>query len=111
MKRDSPAVRKIKNEKGKFNENQKNHNIDFDCSIKLEKFIFVLGDVDSDGKISVTDARPALRQAVGLESFDELQFRAAKVNGSTNVSVNDARSFLRAAVGLKPGNDRLVKIK
>lgn len=63
----------------------------------------MLGDVDSDGKISVTDDLPALRQAVGLESFDELQFRAAIVNDSTNVSVNDVRSILRAAVGLESG--------
>lgn len=63
----------------------------------------MLGDVDSDGKISVTNDLPALRQAVGLESFDELQFRAAIVNGSTNVSVNDVRSILRAAVGLESG--------
>ena len=63
----------------------------------------MLGDVDSDGKISVFDDLPALRQAVGLESFDELQFRAAIVNDSTNVSVNDVRSILRAAVGLESG--------
>ena len=62
----------------------------------------VLGDVDCDGKISVADARAALRTAVGLDVISGAVRTAACISHAPDnaVSVSDARSILRAAVGL-----------
>ncbi len=57
------------------------------------------GDVDGDGKVDVSDARAALRAAVGLEKPDAKQTAAADVDGDGKVTVNDAREILRTAVG------------
>lgn len=62
---------------------------------------FIKGDVDGNGKIEAADARLALRAAVGLETLNELQQKAADVDGSVGISSSDARLILRAAVGLE----------
>ena len=68
--------------------------------------VAVLGDVDGDAEISVTDARLALRQAVSLEDLKGVYRLAAQV-GSDTVSVSEARKILRAAVGLEDSKDWL----
>ena len=68
--------------------------------------IAVLGDVDGNGEISVTDARLALRQAVSLENLTGVYRLAAQV-GNDTVSVSEARKILRAAVGLDDSKDWL----
>ena len=68
--------------------------------------IAVLGDVDGNGEISVTDARLALRQAVGLENLTGVYRLSAQV-GNDTVSVSEARKILRAAVGLDSSKDWL----
>ncbi len=68
--------------------------------------IAVLGDIDGNGEISVTDARLALRQAVSLENLNGVYLLAAQV-GSDTVSVSEARKILRAAVGLDDSRDWL----
>ena len=78
---------------------------------RLEKVISVLGDVNGDGEISVSDARGALRAAVGLDTLEGAYFNAARVNGADEVAVGDARSILRAAVALDTGKDWLANIK
>ena len=78
---------------------------------RLEKVISVLGDVNGDGEISVSDARGALRAAVGLDTLEGAYLNAARVNGADEVAVSDARSILRAAVALDTGKDWLAKIK
>ena len=78
---------------------------------RLEKVISVLGDVNGDGEISVSDARGALRAAVGLDTLEGVYLNAARVNGADEVAVSDARSILRAAVALDTGKDWLAKIK
>ena len=78
---------------------------------RLEKVISVLGDVNGDGDISVSDARGALRAAVGLDTLEGAYLNAARVNGANEVAVNDARSILRAAVALDTGKDWLANIK
>ena len=78
---------------------------------RLEKVISVLGDVNGDGEVSVSDARGALRAAVGLDTLEGAYLNAARVNGSTEVAVSDARSILRAAVALDTGKDWLANIK
>ncbi len=66
--------------------------------------IAVLGDIDGDAKISVADARLALRQAVSLENLQGVYLLAGKV-GSDSVGVSEARRILRAAVGLEKSKD------
>ena len=68
--------------------------------------IAVLGDIDGDAKISVADARLALRQAVSLENLQGVYLLAGKV-GSDTLSVSEARRILRAAVGLEDSKDWL----
>ena len=62
----------------------------------------LLGDVDNDGKRTAGDARLALRQAVGLETYAEIsrEFVACDVDKDKKVTAGDARLILRAAVGL-----------
>ncbi len=64
---------------------------------------FTLGDVDGDGSITASDARLALRCAVGLEGYAKTspEFLAADVDFDETVTAGDARSILRAAVGLE----------
>ena len=78
---------------------------------RLENVISVLGDVNGDGDISVSDARGALRAAVGLDTLEGAYLNAARVNGADEVAVSDARSILRAAVALDTGKDWLANIK
>ena len=59
-----------------------------------------LGDVDSSGKVDATDARSALRAAVGLDKLTKEQIKLADVDFSGSVDATDARLILRAAVGL-----------
>ncbi len=68
-----------------------------------EQEIVVMGDADGDGQLSSSDARTALRAAVGLESFNAASpyFRAADVDKDNTVSASDARFLLRASVGLE----------
>ncbi len=60
-----------------------------------------LGDVDSNGKIDATDARTALRAAVGLDKLTADQAKLADVDFDGDVDATDARLILRAAVGLE----------
>ena len=65
--------------------------------------IVVIGDADGDAQISASDARTALRAAVGLESFSSASayFKASDVDKDNAVTANDARFILRASVGLE----------
>lgn len=66
------------------------------------------GDVDGDGEISVSDARLALRAAVGLpnEGIDTASaasaaFLAADADKDEKITVTDARMILRAAIKIE----------
>ena len=61
---------------------------------------YKLGDVDSSDKVDATDARLALRAAVGLDKLSDAQTKAADVDKSGVVDATDARIILRVAVGL-----------
>ena len=63
--------------------------------------VIVKGDNDGDGDISAADARLALRQAVGLERFNDWQLAASLVGGGAEITAAEARMILRAAVGLE----------
>ena len=58
------------------------------------------GDADSDGEVSVNDARFILRKAVRLEEFSALQSAACDIDHGGDVDVTDARFAIRIAVKL-----------
>ena len=61
---------------------------------------YMKGDVNNDGKITVDDARAALRASVKLDVLSEAAFAAADVDGKKGVTVDDARLILRVSVKL-----------
>ncbi|MBR3596770.1 MAG: dockerin type I repeat-containing protein [Clostridia bacterium] len=71
--------------------------------IDLENFdkTYIIGDVDGDGGISSSDARIALRAAVGLEEVTPDMIATVDVDKDKSITASDARLILRAAVGLE----------
>ena len=59
----------------------------------------VIGDLNYDGKINVTDARLILQHIVGKITLREDQKICADVNNDTHVDINDARLILQYLVG------------
>ena len=59
-----------------------------------------LGELDGDGKLTVSDALLALRAAAGLLAPTEAQTFAGDFDGDGRITVADALSALRCAVGL-----------
>ena len=59
---------------------------------------FILCDVNADGKISVIDARLALKAVVGSYALDKTQTLAADVNGDGKVSIADSRAILKSVL-------------
>lgn len=66
-----------------------------------EPMLFLAGDVNADGKVTVLDARIILRASVGLESLDFSVLPLANTDYDNKISVSDARHTLRTAVGLE----------
>ena len=62
--------------------------------------VYMKGDVNNDGKITVDDARAALRAAVKLDVLSAAAYAAADVDGKKGVTVDDARLILRVSVKL-----------
>ena len=65
-----------------------------------------LGELDGDGKVTVSDALLTLRIAAGLLAPSEEQASAGDFDGDGRITVADALSALRCAVGL--ARERLV---
>ena len=63
--------------------------------------IFPIGDVNSDGIISVVDSTLAQKYIVGIEKLTELQKKSAEVNGDGEISVVDATLIQKYIVGLE----------
>ena len=59
------------------------------------------GDVDFDGKVTPSDARLVLREAVKLEALSADAVRCADADGDSRITPADARLVLRASVGLE----------
>lgn len=57
------------------------------------------GDVNGDGKVSITDARLLLQAAVGKTIFNAEQVSVGDFNGDGQISTTDARWALQIAVG------------
>ncbi len=62
---------------------------------------YTIGDADFNNKVDATDARLALRAAVGLDKLTDELKKAADVDKDGDVDATDARLILRAAVGLE----------
>lgn len=62
--------------------------------------IFAIGDVNSDGDISVVDATLVQKYIVGLENLTDLQKKSADVNDNNEISVVDATLIQKYIVGL-----------
>lgn len=70
--------------------------------------IIAYGDVDGDGAVKASDARSALRAAVGLDVLTESSKIAAdlaETSAEKKITSADARFILRAAVGLESIKD------
>lgn len=61
---------------------------------------FMRGDIDCNRVIDSSDARLALRLAVGLETFDEYRTTAADIDLDGAITSTDARYILRRSVSL-----------
>lgn len=59
---------------------------------------YLLCDINNDGKISVIDARLALKAVVGSISLDKTQTLAADVNGDGKISIADSRAILKSVL-------------
>ena len=64
--------------------------------------ILLLGDINEDGKINVSDAILILRHIVGLTTLVGNELIAADVNHDFEINVSDAILILRYIVGLVP---------
>ncbi len=56
---------------------------------------YVLGDINDDGKISLIDARIALKNISGTQELNELQTLSADMNKDGKISLIDVRTILR----------------
>ena len=56
---------------------------------------YALGDINNDGKISLIDARLALKAVSGTEELNELQSLSADMNEDGKISLIDVRVILR----------------
>jgi|LSQX01.2.fsa_nt_gb hypothetical protein len=65
-----------------------------------KKVVVFKGDINGDGQVKTTDARNALRGALGLDNLSDAQILAADVNNDGTLKATDARSILRGAMGL-----------
>lgn len=59
-----------------------------------------LGDVDSNGQITASDARLILRYSAKLEKFTDTQILSSDINADGKVTAADARLLLRYVAGL-----------
>lgn len=68
------------------------------ASVEVEPYS--LGDINGDGKISVTDACLAFRIATNIDIATSEQEYSGDIDGNGEVTVSDARKILRIAVGI-----------
>lgn len=64
-------------------------------------YVSVTGDLDSDGKVTASDARLILRAAAGLEDYKDAYFVAADVDSDGKISAADARTTLRVSANIE----------
>ncbi len=74
------------------------HITDIKNAIASLKYKFTLYDVNDDGKISILDARLALKAVVGSLQLDTLQFMSADANEDGKISIGDSRLILKSVI-------------
>jgi hypothetical protein len=62
---------------------------------------YLLGDLDNNGAVSLSDTRSALRGALNIDQLDYLQETLADVNQDGAVTLTDTRGILRAALNIE----------
>ncbi len=67
-----------------------------------EEYEFILGDVNSDGKVTTADAKLVLCSTAKLATLNDSQLVAADYNEDGKVTVSDARYILRVSAKLDP---------
>ena len=63
---------------------------------------FVLGDVNNDGKINVTDVSKTAAHVKGIRPLDENAQKRADVNGDNKINVTDIAKIAAHVKGIKP---------
>lgn len=58
------------------------------------------GDFDLDGKVSLKDAKKALRISLGIDEATEDESYVGNINGK-GITLNEAKSFLRMSLGIE----------
>lgn len=66
----------------------------------IDEPVYLLGDVNNDGRVTAADARLALRISAKLEAADDMQFLAADVDKNNKITAADARKILRVSAKL-----------
>ena len=66
-----------------------------------EVFSGLLGDVDFDGDVDVTDALLTMRYAMGIIEFTPEQLAVGDMDSNGTVNITDAVIILRIAMGLR----------
>ena len=61
---------------------------------------YLLGDVDDNGTVDISDVTALIRYVVGLVNADDINLDAANVDGSTSVDISDVTKLIRGIVGL-----------
>jgi len=64
----------------------------------LSYAIYILGDVNGDGKVGTTDAAATLSAVVGSSELTEVQKLVANINNNTRLDIGDAALNLNKAV-------------
>ena len=62
--------------------------------------IWLYGDVDRDGKISITDVTEIQKFVAGLVEFTDEQKEIAKVTGNNNITITDATEIQKFVAGI-----------
>lgn len=79
-----------------------NLNASFNVTVTDETPDYTPGDINSDGKVSLSDAAVLQKYLSGSESFTGLQLLAADLNGDGRVNVFDAVSMKRRIIQNQP---------
>lgn len=69
-------------------------------SVSVSQNVYLTGDVDNNGKVTLEDAQKVLRAALKLETLEAQATKAADVNNDGKVTLEDANKVLRVALKL-----------